>query len=194
MQWLEFNHTFKSNIWRGNLCRQADRRPRPCSCTPSPPPKTCPPSSASPPPPARPSCAWSPPLGTDISSPDQMESDWNRIWAKVSIAALDPLDMSYLYLFWIAFVELFSPRSLCWISVRMAQKLVPTLIGNDNWSFLNFWEHFWHLAAWTQFWEQGPHSCHLVQPPSTEKANSWTERGIERDLGSLEACTSSHSV
>ena len=60
------------NIWRRsrNLYRQAGCLPPPCSCTPSPPPRTCPPSCTP--------C----PRGTDTSSPDQTESDWNRTWAE----------------------------------------------------------------------------------------------------------------
>ena len=39
---------------------------------------------------------------------------------------------------------------------------------------------FYHLAAWAQFCEQGPHDCHLVQPPSTEKHSQ-----IHKKVGAL---------
>ena len=133
-----------------NLYRQAVRPPRPSPCTPSHPPPTCPPS-----------CTPCPP-GTGTSYPDQTESDWNRIWAKVLVAMLNTV-MSYLYLFWIALVELLSPRSL-WIGRWLSRMLI-------DWIKLVF-SYFGaecHLAAWTQFWEQGPHFCHEVQPPSTAK-------------------------
>ena len=53
----------------------------------------------------------------------------------------------YLYLLWIALVALAISNSL-----EQDHEL----------------EARWHLGGGTQSWEQAPHACHLVQPPSTE--------------------------
>ena len=67
-------------------------------------------------------------------------------------------------------------------------KMGIVLVKDDDWIelFIYFVQEC-HLAAWTQFWEQGPHFCQLVQPPSTAKHSQCMK---SKDIPICQNCSS----